>query len=101
MQSSRGGSGTGEFRKLGAEVWRGLRLLFSKPSSIMINVVTAPLWLAFFILTLRGFGVLTLGKLILQLFLWLHMPSHFTRVGCGVLAVGLLRRAMREFSRMS
>lgn len=77
--------------------------MFSKPSSIMINIVTAPLWLAFFILTLRGgFGVLTLGKLTLQLFLWLHTPSHFTRVGCGgVLAVGLLRRVMREFSRMS
>ncbi len=45
--------------------------MFSKPSSIMINIVTAPLWLAFFILTLRGgFGVLTLGKLTLQLFLW-------------------------------
>ena len=70
MPGSRRVSGAREFEELSAEVWRGLRLLFSKPSSIMINIVTAPLWLAFFILTLRGFGVLTLGRLTLQLFLW-------------------------------
>ena len=70
MQGLREASGVGVFRELSAEVWRGLRLLFSRPSSIVINIVTAPLWLAFFILTLRGFGVLTLGRQILQLFLW-------------------------------
>ncbi|WP_048056838.1 hypothetical protein [Vulcanisaeta moutnovskia] len=70
MPSLKEALGAGVFRELGVEVWRGLRLLFSKPSSIMINIVTAPLWLAFFILTLRGFGVLTLGMQILQLFLW-------------------------------
>ena len=70
MQGLRGGLGIREFKELSVEIWRGLRLLFSKPSSIMINIITAPLWLAFFILTLRGFGVLTLGRLTLQLFLW-------------------------------
>ncbi|WP_243669655.1 hypothetical protein [Vulcanisaeta sp. JCM 16161] len=79
----------------------GLRLLFSRPSSIMINIITAPLWLAFFILTLRGFGVLTLGKFILQLFLWAAYAFAYTQVGCGVLVVALLRRVMRVFSRMS
>ena len=70
MPGSRGDLGVEVFRELSTEVWRGLRVLFSKPLSIMINIITAPLWLAFFILTLRGFGVLTLGRFILQLFLW-------------------------------
>ncbi|ADN51665.1 hypothetical protein [Vulcanisaeta distributa] len=70
MQGSKESSGGRVFKELSVEVWRGLRLLFSKPSSIMINIITAPLWLAFFILTLRGFGVLTLGKFTIQLFLW-------------------------------
>ncbi len=58
MQGLKGTSGVGGvFRELGGvEVWRGLRLLFSRPSSIIINIVTAPLWLAFFILTLEDSG---------------------------------------------
>jgi len=70
MQPSREISGGGALNELIVEVWRGLRLLLSRPSLILINVLTAPLWLAFFILTLRGFGVLSLGRQILQLFLW-------------------------------
>lgn len=88
MQGSKESSGVRVFKELNVEVWRGgLRLLFSKPSSIMINIITAPLWLAFFILTLRGFGVLTLGKSTLQLFLWAAYASHCTQVGCGVLVM--------------
>ncbi|MCG2895432.1 MAG: hypothetical protein L7H05_04250, partial [Vulcanisaeta sp.] len=45
-------------------------LLFSRPLTILINILTAPLWLVFFILTLRGFGVESLGNQVLQLFLW-------------------------------
>ncbi len=70
MQASKRRLRGAVFREIYVETIRGLRLLFSKPSSIIINVLTAPLWLAFFILTLRGFGVLTLGRQILQLFLW-------------------------------
>jgi ABC-2 type transport system permease protein len=52
------------------EAWRGLRIVLSRPLLIVINILTAPLWLAFFILTLRGFGVTVLSEQVIQLFLW-------------------------------
>lgn len=70
MQISRRTLGKRVFDELATEVWRGLLLLFSRPLTILINILTAPLWLVFFILTLRGFGVESLDNQVLQLFLW-------------------------------
>ncbi|WP_069806422.1 hypothetical protein [Vulcanisaeta thermophila] len=73
MASLRERSGGGAFElvnKFLAEVWRGFRVSLSRPTSIIINILTSPLWLAFFILTLRGYGVVRIGAFELQLFLW-------------------------------
>jgi len=56
--------------RIALEFQRGVRLLFSKPAENIAFVISAPLWLAFFILTLRGYGVVRLSQTDLQLFLW-------------------------------
>ncbi len=57
--------------KVALEFERGVRVLFSKPAENIAFIVSTPLWLAFFILTLRGYGVIKLSSIDLQLFLWI------------------------------
>ncbi|MGC9136052.1 hypothetical protein [Caldivirga sp.] len=56
--------------KIVLEFERGVRVLFSKPAENIAFIISTPLWLAFFILTLRGYGVIKLSSIDLQLFLW-------------------------------
>ncbi|WP_188595974.1 hypothetical protein [Thermocladium modestius] len=52
------------------EVERGLRSLLSRPASLVMGMISAPLWLAFFVLSLEGYG-LSLGGLTIQLLIWI------------------------------
>ena len=56
--------------KVALEFERGVRVLFSKPTENIAFTISTPLWLMFFILTLRGYGVIKLTNIDLQLFLW-------------------------------
>ncbi len=58
------------FRGILAEVERSLRDLFSRPIENISFAIMAPLWLAFFILSLRGFGVSGLSTFDYQVFTW-------------------------------
>lgn len=57
-------------RKIAVEFTRGIRVLFSRPIENAAFAVSAPLWLAFFVLTLRGYGVVEIESTYRQLFLW-------------------------------
>jgi ABC-2 type transport system permease protein len=51
------------------EAEKGLRALLARPASLVMSIISAPLWLAFFVLSLEGYGLSLRGST-LQLLIW-------------------------------